>query len=265
MRAKNDVHFFGVVRGVAPGVSRQEVRKKGEAWPLAASRSRALIARIQILLLLGLILGGLAGCASTGDTPGVADLSTVDGLKAQEIDAPGRLFLRDGHQIGAYDAFMISESSIAYDRRSRVLPPSIEASFLATLEQSLYDAAEESQIPIVDVPGACVMEVEMRLANVVVDRARAARLGTMTLVMEFRDTQSGEGLLRYATQNSIQNEGTGIPRSAQFQRAFDEMVAEMDIAGPLQAAGLTNNATRPGCRGTLAERGRSGLPAVSAQ
>jgi len=255
MRAKKDVDLCVVVPGYPdPG---------NERTPVVSPRTRP-IAQALMLLLTSLMLGGLAGCASLPDAPSLTELETIDGLKAREIDAPGRLFLRDDHQIGAYDAFLISESTISYDRQSRVLPEIMEATFLAALEQSLYDAAEDAEIPIVDVPGTCVMEVGMRLADVVVDRAGAERLGTMTLVMEFRDTESGAPLLRYATQNTIENEGTGIPRSEQFQTAFEGMVAEMEISGALRAAGLTNNATRPGCRGTLAERGQSGLPAVSA-
>ena len=255
MRAKKDVDVLVAVPGYPdPG--------KG-CPPVVDARTRP-IGQVLALLLMSLVLEGVTGCASPPEAPNLMELETVDGLKARQIDAPGRLFLRDDHQIGAYDAFLISESSVSYDRQSRVLPEIMEASFLAALEQSLYDAAEEAQIPIVDAPGTCVMEVGMRLTDVVVDRAGADRLGTMTLVMEFRDTDSGAPLLRYATQNSIDNEGMGIPRSEQFQAAFEGMVAEMEISGALRAAGLTNNATRPGCRGTLAERGRSGLPAVSA-
>ena len=42
------------------------------------------------------------------------------------------------------------------------------------------------------------------------------------------------------------------------------MVVEMEISGALREAGLTDGKIRPGCNGTLAERGGGILPAVSA-
>lgn len=220
------------------------------------------------VLLVILALTGL-GCGSTknGSSGGgsAATTQTVDGLTRTEIDAPGVLFIRDDHGIGSYDAFLIPEATISYRRRSVRLPTELESAFMASLEQTLIDAAQEADIPIVQTPGNCVLQVAMGLTDVDIERTKTRSIGRLTLVMEFRDTLSGQPLLRYATRNTIEREGTDVPRSEQISVAFDKMVGEMEIAGALRAAGLGEDAIRPGCEGTLSKRGGNILPAISTE
>jgi hypothetical protein len=222
------------------------------------------------VLLVILALTGL-GCGSTkngsngGGRASKAATQTVDGLTRTEIDAPGVLFIRDDHGIGSYDAFLIPEATISYRRRSVRLPTELELAFMASLEQTLIDAAQEADIPIVQTPGNCVLQVAMGLTDVDIERSKTRSIGRLTLVMEFRDTLSGQPLLRYATRNTIEREGTDVPRSEQIGVAFDEMVGEMEIAGALRAAGLGADTIRPGCEGTLSKRGGNILPAVSTE
>lgn len=220
------------------------------------------------VLLVILALTGL-GCGSTknGSSGGgsAATTQTVDGLTRTEIDAPGVLFIRDDHGIGSYDAFLIPEATISYRRRSVRLPTQLESAFMASLEQTLIDAAREADIPIVQTPGNCVLQVAMGLTDVDIERTKTRSIGRLTLVMEFRDTLSGQPLLRYATRNTIEREGTDVPRSEQISVAFDKMVGEMEIAGALRAAGLGEGAIRPGCEGILSKRGGNILPAISTE
>ena len=195
----------------------------------------------------------------------LAAAKTIDGLERVEVDMPGVLFLREEHGIGGYDEFLIPPSTISYRRSSRKLPRVMEAEFLALLEQSLVDAAEDAEIAVVREPDACVMQVAMNLIDVEVDRRGRDGLGRMTLLMEFRDASTGAPLLRYATENRVPQPEEGVSRPDQFRAAFDEMVADMEISGALRAAGLGDDSVPPGCRGTLAERGRSSPPSVSAR
>lgn len=224
-------------------------------------------------LLVGLLLG-LVGCAGTGAGPGADDVGagiergdrseiSSDGLRRAEVDLPGVLYLRDGHQIGSFDAFLIPEAIIDYQRYSRKLSNDLEDMFKASLEQSLIDAANDAAVPIVREPGACVLQLGMGLVNVDLERASLSNLGTMTLVMEFRDTLSGDALLRYARDVEIESEAGNIDRDEQVQAAFDDLVASMQVGRALRAAGLANDDVREGCEGTLAARGRGMAPAVS--
>ena len=218
-----------------------------------------------IVLMTGLGCGSTSGAKKEDRSNSGAVMKTVDGLTRTEIDMPGVLFIREDHGLGSYDAFRIPEASISYRRGSRKLPEDMEATFMASLEQSLIDAASEADIPIVQSEGDCVLQVAMGLTDVDIERAKSRSIGHMTLVMEFRDTTSNEPLLRYATRNTIKNEGSEEPRSELIGAAFDQMVDEMEISGALRAAGLSNGEIRPGCQGTLAKRGQGTAPAVSAR
>lgn len=254
-----DTTDWKVFESAGDGASAHRPHKAPEAQE--ARSARHLGSAIGGLLLVSF----LGGCAGGGGGDGFDD-GVIDGLRPARIDAPGKLLIRDEHRIGSYDAFLIPEATIVYDRASRQLPDEMELEFLAALEQSLIYAAQEARIPIVKTPGPCVMQVGMGLINVRVQRGSSRVLGTMTLVMEFRDTETGTPLLRYGTQNEIENDRSGTPRSEQFRMAFDDMVAEMEISRALRAAGLGDDALRPGCKGLLAERGRAAaLPAVSAK
>jgi hypothetical protein len=223
--------------------------------------------RGKTLIVVLLVMGVGCGTTTSRDKGGGfgSATKTVDGLTRADIDIPGVLFIRDDHGLGSYDAFLIPEASISYRRRSRRLPEEMESAFMASLEQSLIDSAEEAEIPVVQAAGDCVLQVAMGLTDVEIERQTSRSVGRMTLVMEFRDTLSGEPLLRYATRNTIENEGTAAPRSEQIRGAFDRMVSEMDIASALNEAGLNNGTIRPECKGTLAERGAAVQPSVSAQ
>ncbi len=216
--------------------------------------------------LLALVLSAVAlGCSTSGGSSSATVAANDDGLRAVSVDLPGQLFLRDGHGIGSYDAFVIPPATVEYARSSLRLPEEMEAGFLASLEQSLIDASDDAGIPIVDAPGACVLRIGLGFTDVRIERARSDRLGEVVLVMEFQDTLTGQPLLRYATEHRIERDGTGAPLSDQLALAFDDMVAELNVARALRAAGLADEKVRPGCHGTLAALGRkAGAPAVSA-
>ena len=97
-------------------------------------------------------------------------------------------------------------------------------------------------------------------------RSRSAkRVGELTLAMEFRDSMTGDPLLRYEAAQTIENDGSGDEPSEQVIAQFDEMIKQMELSGALRGAGLSEGEIRPGCMGTLAERGRGRAPTVSAQ
>jgi len=220
-----------------------------------------------ITSIIALIAG--LGCGTPSGEPkpsGEDNAKATDGLVKVGIDMPGILFLREHHGIGSYDAFLIPPADIAYRRRSRKLAPELEEEFLAQLEQSLIDSASDHDIPIDQTPGQCVMQIAIALVNVDLKRSSSAKtLGEMTLVMEFRDSISRQTLLRYATQNQIASEGRQADRTRQLRDSFDVMLEEMDFGAAFRVAGLADDEIRPGCRGTLADRGRAAAASVSSR
>lgn len=192
-------------------------------------------------------------------------MTTLDGLVRREIETPGALYLRDSHQIGSYDAFQIETSEIAYQRRSLKLPAGLEQEFAEKLMQTLVAAASAADIPVLESPGPCVMQIVMHPADVNIAESTAQSLAEMKLIMEFRDSLSGQPLLRFITDNRIEKQGDEVSWSDQIRERFDEMVAEMDIGAGLRGAGLADDELLPGCKGTLAERGRAAASAQSAR
>ncbi len=209
----------------------------------------------------------LLGCAGSGGPADEGPRVAKSGLVETEIDMPGMLFVRKDHGIGSYDAFLVPPASLSYRRGSSDLPDDLEEVFKAQLEQTLIDAAEKAEIPVVREPGACVMVVALGLLDVDVERRSSADpVGELTLAMEFRDSQSGEPLLHYQAAQTVANDRSGDDPARQVIRGFDRMVREMQLAGALRAAGLTDGAVRPECDGLLAQRGLSlPTPAVSAR
>lgn len=218
---------------------------------------------ISCLVFASSMLGCAVGGSPTEDGPQVAE----SGLVVTEVDMPGMLLVREDHGIGSYDAFLIPPAVLSYRRGSSELPDDLEEVFKVQLEQTLIDAADQAEIPIVREPGACVMVIALGLLDVDVERRSSADpVGEMTVAMEFRDSQSGQPLLHYEAAQSVANDRSGDDPPRQVIRGFDRMLREMQLAGALRAAGLTDGAVRPECDGLLAQRGLSlTTPAVSAR
>ena len=240
------------------------------------SFSRSIGRGAMLFSLLGLVAALAAGCASSpSDSSALPAVSSappaakepivaVDGLINKETTVGGNLFLREDHGIGGYDQFLIPEAVIFYRRGSRKLSGGMEQEFLATLEQTLYDAANDADVKIVREPARCAMQISLAIINVDLNRRGKGFDGTMTLAMEFRDSVSGETLLRYATENTIERADTPQDMS-DLRRHFEKMVERLDIAPALEAAELADSELRPGCDGVLAQRGRSIRAAAAAR
>jgi len=228
--------------------------------------------RIWPVLAIGSLALGLGCAESTGASRADSRASknmpttTADGLVKAEIDLPGALFIREDHGIGSYDAFVVPSVGVNYKRKSKQLKPEMEEELQTTLRDSLVEAAQAAEIPVLDKPGKCVMQVGLAVYNVNIARnPHASSLGTMTLVMEFRDSVSRQPLLRYAIPNQIANRQRSANRNRQLRKGFDEMVQKLDLATALRAAGLGDDQVRPGCNGLLAKLGRQAQQSVSAR
>jgi len=207
-------------------------------------------------------------CASIDGQAGAGSAQASGELVEVPIEGPGLLLAREDHGIGGYDAYVLPPAVLDYRRGSAELSEDVEEAFKAQLEQSLLDAADELGIPISQVPGECVVLVGIGLVGVDVD-ARGSRsdqtLGEMTLVMELRDSLTGETLLHQELSQRVEDDGSGAAPTDQILRRFDEMTRILDLAGTLRVVGTSEDQARPGCQGLIAERQSELDSAVSAR
>jgi hypothetical protein len=219
---------------------------------------------MKLALLIVLFVGLGCGTPSGGrDTAGKASsgAKSPDGLVEVEIDGPGHLFLRKEHGIGGYDAIAVAQSFVTYRRSSARIDPDEEEVYLASLEQAVIDVAEAANVPIADTLGKCVIKVGAGFVNVqLADSDKADVLGRMTLVIEYRDSVSGQSLLRYYAEQYINRESGGMSREQQIGDSFDRMIEGVNIIATLRAATAVPSLPKAGCNGSLVN---SGLAAES--
>ena len=212
-------------------------------------RNLSIVLTVVLVVSLGC---GTTNSAGGGSSKSKSATTTVDGLVKVEIEGHGDLYLRKDHGIGGYDAIAIAPSFINYRRTSAKLDPDDEEVYLVSLEQSLLDIAETAEVPIENALGHCVIKVGAGFVNVDLARSDSAKiLGRMTLVIEYKDSVSGQSLLRYARPEEIEKVAGGASREQQIGDSFDRMVEEVNVIGALTAATSVPSPPRPGCSGTL--------------
>jgi hypothetical protein len=210
---------------------------------------------LSIVLSAALVVSlgcGTTNSAGSGGSKNKRQTTTVDGLVRVDIEGRGDLFLRKDHGIGGYDAIAIAPSFINYRRTSARLDEIDEEVYLVSLEQSLVDIAEAAEVPIENALGNCVIKVGAGFVNVDLARSDSAKvLGRMTLVIEYKDSMSGQSLLRYAAQEEIEKIDGGSTREEQIGDSFDRMIEEVNLIAALTAATSVPSPPRPGCEGAL--------------
>ncbi len=217
-----------------------------------------MLKQIVSLAIVGMIVVSCGTTAGESPSAQAKTETTLDGLVRVDTDADGDLFLRMDHGIGGYDAILVAPSFVHYRRSSTRLDSDIEDVYLASLEQSLVDVAEEAHVPIVYQPHRCVIKVGIGFINVALARRPSAKiLGEVTLVIEYRDSMSNQSLLRFVAPKRIERETGDTTRKQQIRNSFDKMIAEVDIIAALRAATVVPSPPRPGCNGDLL---RAGIP-----
>lgn len=171
--------------------------------------------------------GVLAGCATASPPPSIqtgpdAEV-TVDGLHRVDNSVMAIGYMKPDHDLRGYTAIMLDPVTVAYQRdprgRRRITDPGTgDANFALTRSQmetfkSQFQAAvvealtKDDGYRIVDTPGPDVLRVTTELIDLVVriptDRGGRQRMfvasyGEVTLLVEARDSESGEILGRAA-------------------------------------------------------------------
>jgi hypothetical protein len=170
----------------------------------------------QFAYLLAFVGLGLVACA-TGDSTPKVDSAGLVRISSKE---PGDLFANPSHSMDDYDNFLLGDVNVAYSKQQEPL------SELDTqrLRMSTYEIVT-TQIPAagqlaVSQPGPCTVKLEIQLTDLELPKKRDN--GSATVTMLFRDSLSGDPLVRYAQHRELalgSSEGNGPELRARAQAA----------------------------------------------
>ena len=189
------------------------------------------------LLALLLALFSL-GCASGGGSGGVyyatgKDVVTPDGLHRVKWEPFSLSFVRPGAKLGDYDAIILDQVTISYQRppkRGNIMPGANDGlndnfalSSSATASMKRYfqaaftrELAKSSAFKIVDEPGPNVLRVAGHIVGLVItappqnqqlpdETVYTSSSGAMTLILKVNDSVTGESLVEVGQRQDIGN------------------------------------------------------------
>jgi len=174
-----------------------------------------------LALALALALG--TGCAAPpptveyqakGDGP-----DTADGLYRVRTRRVGAAFLKPGASLADYDSVLIDPVTVSYKLSSSTLDAETMARFKRIFQEVFEGQLSRSQVfAVVSGPGPRALRVSGHIVNLVVTvpRFRAGETsfvldsGEMTLVLDVRDSRTGEPLARIADRRLIRPTSAGV-------------------------------------------------------
>jgi hypothetical protein len=184
----------------------------------------------------------------------IGDLVKVD------IGADGELFILEDHQIGGFDAVHFPLARIKYVTSSPTLPRRVENEFLALLEQSMIDSAEDGGFEVAERSGRCVLRVQVALVDVnITQRSRTGTTGdwaTLTFAIELRESLSGRALARYSKRERIMSPGTGDDRAELILANYTAIIEGIDLPGMITGVTAAPSPARENCEGSIARIAR---------
>jgi hypothetical protein len=199
--------------------------------------------------VLALVVLMVVAC-TTPDTPKV-DSSGMVRISSRE---PGDLYAHSSRSMDDYDNFLLGDVTIAYSPQQQPL------SELDTqrVRMSSYEIVT-TQIPAagqlgVTQPGPCTVKLEVQLSDLEFPKQGARGNGSTTVTLLFRDSLSGDPLVRYAQHRELALSGSGTagPDLARLKSTLEIVAVDMRehfrYALPLNGTGA--RADR-GCKGTI--------------
>ncbi len=222
-----------------------------EPLPHDRSARPAPSGRLGILALAALVATALLSCSSTGssDAASSASLGSQEAAQAVELTPSGlalvrstprsRLWVRPDHHIGHYDDILIEGVGFTYGRGATELSPQQEAQVRDMLIEAMGTFTQEgSPVGMSLSAGPCVIAIQLGLKDLRLHISETTgssisyvnSFGSATMIIEFRDSQSDQVLLRYASHRGLGGgPGTGrvganLPR---LGNALGDMVTDM--------------------------------------
>ena len=154
-------------------------------------------------VLLGIVA---AACASVGPTPAPrAPIHTADGLTYVESPHKGALFIKPDHGITAHHRYHLSQVLLTYERDSNRFSANQERRIRQYVEDATLAGMIADGSVMVTGPGPCILSMGVGLVDMTLIEPNGSgsttsllqHWGAVTLVVDLRDSLSGEPLLRY--------------------------------------------------------------------
>lgn len=203
-----------------------------------------------ILFVLGVFLA--MGCATTKEPS--TDASGLVRIASKETREPGNLYAHPTRSIDDYDDFLLSDVAISYAPREQKL----SEEEMRRLRSMAYEIVNR-QIPAagqlaVDKPGPCTVTLGVQL-NGLEFPDRSDENGHTTVVMEFKDSMSGDPIVRYEQRRQLSvglNNETSGPDLERLGKTLEIVAEDMRLRFrdvlPLNATGARSG---QGCKGTI--------------
>jgi hypothetical protein len=201
------------------------------------------------LFVLVVSIGLLAvGCATGGSAPRVDSAGLVR-IASKE---PGDLFAHPSRSMDDYDDILLGDVSVTYSPRQAPL----SEQDTQRLRMSAYEVVT-TQIPAagqlsVSKPGPCTVKLEVQIANLEFPEEGARGTGSATMTMLFKDSLSGDPLVRYSQHRDLALGSAQDPNLKRLQSTLEIVAVDMRShfrhALPLNATGARKD---NGCKGVI--------------
>ena len=165
-------------------------------------------------IAIAILLPLLFGCALDPDAStriGKKVVVTPDGLESIDHDQRGRLFVNPDHRISAAHRYVLTQVFVTYKRDSPRFSEREEKRMIDYVKEGVAASMEINGAAMVSEPGPCVLSIGIGLIDVALSEpsgtgASTNQLGiwgAVTMVLDVRDSRSGEPLLRYGRRVTI--------------------------------------------------------------
>lgn len=210
-------------------------------------------------LLAALLSSAVMGCAGSGGSTrsigGVA-AKTSDGLELARSTKRSVLWVKPDHHLGRYDDVIVNVAGFLYADGQPTLEPAQEKEVGEILQGALAGITANGPVGIATAPGPCVVVVNVGLKDLRLHTADytagsstsfVSSFGSVTLVIEFRDSLTNTPLLRYMAARGLGGgPGTGqaganLPRLGRtLGEILTGMVDELGRIVPSTTGGRTH-------------------------
>ncbi len=195
-----------------------------------------------VVSLAALLLAALMGCAGSGGTSRSANQvaqKTTDGLELVRSTKRSVLWVKPDHHLGRYDDVIVKVAGFLYADGQSTLEPAQEKQVGEMLQGALAGITAKGPVGIATAAGPCVVVVNIGLKdlrlhtadyNAGASTSYVSSFGSVTLVVEFRDSMTNTALLRYMAASGLGGgPGTGQAGAnlPQLGRTLGEIVTSM--------------------------------------
>ncbi|MEZ4282580.1 MAG: DUF3313 family protein [Myxococcota bacterium] len=205
-------------------------------------------------LLLAGVASGLLGCAGDGSRPAVSSSArrgiaerTSDGLELAKSTKRSVLWVKPDHHLGRYDEVIVQVAGFLYADGQSPLSADEEKQVGEMLASTLAGITTDSPVRQTRTPGPCAVVVNVGLKDLRLHTSEqsgsstsfVSSFGSVTLVVEFRDSMTDAPLLRFMAARGLGGgPGTGqaganLPRLGKtLGEIATEMVDELAVIVP---------------------------------